>query len=31
VGIAFKFTHKPKAADIFTPEFLPPRAERLVK
>jgi NitT/TauT family transport system substrate-binding protein len=31
VGIAFKFTHKPKAADIFTAEFLPPRAERLVK
>ena len=31
VGIAFKFTHKPKAADIFTAEFLPPRGERLVK
>ena len=31
VGIAFKFTHKPKAADIFTAEFLPPRSERLVK
>ena len=31
VSIAFKFTHKPKAADIFTPEFLPPRNERLVK
>jgi NitT/TauT family transport system substrate-binding protein len=31
VGIAFKFTNKPRAADIFTPEFLPPREERLVK
>jgi NitT/TauT family transport system substrate-binding protein len=31
VAIAFKFTHKPRAADIFTAEFLPPRAERLVK
>lgn len=31
VGIAFKFTNKPKAADIFTAEFLPPRSERLVK
>ena len=31
VSIAFKFTHKPKAADIFTSEFLPPREERLVK
>ena len=31
VSIAFKFTNKPKAADIFTSEFLPPREERLVK
>ena len=31
VGIAFKYTNKPKAADIFTPEFLPPREQRLVK
>jgi len=31
VSIAFTFTHKPKAADIFTSEFLPPREERLVK
>jgi hypothetical protein len=31
VAIAFKFTNKPKAADIFTAEFLPPRGERLVK
>lgn len=31
VAIAYKFTNKPRAADIFTAEFLPPRAERLVK
>jgi NitT/TauT family transport system substrate-binding protein len=31
LGHAFKFTHKPKAADIFTAEFLPPRSERLIK
>lgn len=31
VAIAFKFTNKPRAADIFTDEFLPPRGERLVK
>ncbi|HVJ10504.1 MAG TPA: ABC transporter substrate-binding protein [Burkholderiales bacterium] len=31
VGIAFKFTNKPKAADIFTAEFLPPKEQRLVK
>jgi NitT/TauT family transport system substrate-binding protein len=31
LGIAFKYTHKPKAADIFTSEFLPPRGERLIK
>jgi NitT/TauT family transport system substrate-binding protein len=31
VAIAFKFTNKPRAADIFTAEFLPPRSERLVK
>ena len=31
VGIAFNFTNKPKAADVFTAEYLPPRAERLVK
>src|SRR5688572_22696008 len=30
LGHAFKFTHKPKAADIFTAEFLPPRGERLI-
>jgi NitT/TauT family transport system substrate-binding protein len=31
LGIAFKFTNKPKASDVFTAEFLPPRAERMVK
>ncbi|MGQ0656181.1 MAG: hypothetical protein ACT4P4_28645 [Betaproteobacteria bacterium] len=31
IGIAFKFTNKPKAADIFTAEFLPPREQRQVK
>jgi NitT/TauT family transport system substrate-binding protein len=31
LGHAFKFTNKPKAADIFTAEFLPPRGERLIK
>lgn len=31
LGIAFNYTNKPKAADVFTAEFLPPRGERLVK
>jgi NitT/TauT family transport system substrate-binding protein len=31
LGIAFKFTNRPKAGDVFTAEFLPPRGERLVK
>ena len=31
IGIAFKFTHKPKASDVFTAEYLPPRAERMIK
>jgi NitT/TauT family transport system substrate-binding protein len=31
VAIAFKLTNKPRAADIFTADFLPPRSERLVK
>jgi NitT/TauT family transport system substrate-binding protein len=31
VSIAFKFTNKPKAADIFTSEFLPPREDRLIR
>jgi NitT/TauT family transport system substrate-binding protein len=31
LGHAFKYTNKPKAEEIFTAEFLPPRAERLIK
>lgn len=31
LALAFKYTNKPKAADIFTAEFLPPRGERLIK
>jgi len=31
LGIAFKYTNKPKAGDVFTAEFLPPREERLPK
>jgi NitT/TauT family transport system substrate-binding protein len=31
LGIAFQYTNKPKAADVFTAEFLPPREERLPK
>lgn len=28
IGMTFKYTNKPKSADIFTAQFLPPRAER---
>jgi len=31
LGIAFNFTNRPKAADVFTAEFLPPREARLIK
>lgn len=31
LAIAFKYTNKPRAADIFTAEFLPPREQRFVK
>ena len=31
IGLTFKYTNKPKAGDIFTAEFLPPREQRLVK
>ena len=31
LSIAVNFNSKPKAADLFTAEFLPPRAERLPK
>ncbi|MDX3893413.1 ABC transporter substrate-binding protein [Pusillimonas sp.] len=30
IGLTFNYTHKPKAGDIFTAEFLPAREERLV-
>jgi len=30
IGIAFKFTNKPSAADIFTREYLPPRTQRMI-
>lgn len=31
IGISYPFTNKPKAADVFTEEFLPPRAERTLR
>ncbi len=31
IGLTFKFTNKPKADDVFTPEFLPPADQRMVK
>lgn len=31
IGIAFKYTNKPKAAEIFTGQYLPPREQRMVK
>jgi NitT/TauT family transport system substrate-binding protein len=31
IGLTFKFTNKPKAGDIFTAEYLPPRDQRSVK
>jgi NitT/TauT family transport system substrate-binding protein len=31
IGLTFQYTHKPKAADIFTAQYLPPREQRLVK
>jgi NitT/TauT family transport system substrate-binding protein len=31
LGIAVKFAAKPKAADVFTAEFLPPREQRMPK
>ncbi len=30
IGLAFNYTNKPKAEDIFDPQFLPPKAERRV-
>ena len=31
IGLTFPYTNKPKAADVFTAQFLPPREQRLVK
>jgi NitT/TauT family transport system substrate-binding protein len=31
IGLTFKYTSKPKAADIFTAQYLPPKEQRLVK
>ena len=31
IGLTFKFTNKPKAGDVFTAEYLPPREQRTVK
>ena len=31
IGLTFQYTNKPKAADIFTTQYLPPREQRLVK
>jgi NitT/TauT family transport system substrate-binding protein len=31
IGLTFQYTNKPKAADIFTAEYLPPKEQRLVK
>jgi NitT/TauT family transport system substrate-binding protein len=31
IGLTFTYTNKPKAADIFTSRFLPPREQRMVK
>ena len=31
IALTFKYTKKPKAADIFSAQYLPPRAERMIK
>jgi NitT/TauT family transport system substrate-binding protein len=31
IGLTFKYTNKPKGADIFTSQYLPPKEQRLVK
>jgi len=31
IGLTFQYGNKPKAADIFTSQYLPPREQRLVK
>jgi len=31
IGLTFQYSNKPKPADVFTAQFLPPREQRLVK
>jgi NitT/TauT family transport system substrate-binding protein len=31
IGLTFQYSNKPKAADIFTAQYLPPREQRMVK
>jgi NitT/TauT family transport system substrate-binding protein len=31
IGLTFQYTNKPKAADIFTAQYLPPKDQRLIK
>src|SRR3954469_11886936 len=31
IGLTFQYSNKPKAADIFTAQYLPPKEQRLVK
>ena len=31
IAVTYKFTNKPKPADVFTAEFLPPKSERMMK
>ncbi len=31
IGLTFQYTNKPKAGDVFTAQYLPPREQRLVK
>jgi NitT/TauT family transport system substrate-binding protein len=31
IGLTFQYTNKPKPADVFTTQFLPPREQRLLK
>jgi NitT/TauT family transport system substrate-binding protein len=31
IGLTFQYTNKPKAADVFTAQYLPPKEQRLVK
>ena len=31
IGLTFKYTNKPKATDVYTAQFLPPKEQRLVK